>query len=189
MFFLLNSFSCITCWSKTWSSRWLQLETRGCAQACFALGKGGGAWDCSWNNHAVLLCCLRKCFIPNVQSCILARVTCHQFANCCCCCCCGGGGCCSLLCCNWFFQVLVSQCQWQPCHLTNGGGHSNLCYVCARATCHSWPWHSTGVLWGVCAQRMMEELPAAGGRQVGDVFNSRLLCWRVLFFESNHKNM
>ena len=28
----------------------------------------------------------------------------------------------------------------------------------------------------VCAQRMMEELPAAGGRQVGDVFNSRLLC-------------
>ena len=30
-------------------------------------------------------------FIPNAQSCILARVACHQFANCCCCCC--GGGC------------------------------------------------------------------------------------------------
>ena len=34
--------------------------------------------------------------------------------------------------------MLASQCQ--PCHLTNGGSHSNLCYVCARASCPSWPW-------------------------------------------------
>ena len=40
--FLLNSFTCITCWSKTWSSRWLQLGAIGCARACFGLGKGGG---------------------------------------------------------------------------------------------------------------------------------------------------
>ena len=59
MLFWLNSFSCITCWSKTWSSRRLQLATTVCDPACFVLGWGLRLFPKY----------LWKCFFPHVQSC------------------------------------------------------------------------------------------------------------------------